>query len=63
MFYELFTHLKVSELTSIMCSIDNAIFNTYMPEELVFHRNGMDNTLLKGHKYCEFIIENKRSNK
>ena len=59
LFYELFTHLEVPELTSIMCSIDNAIFNTYLPEKLIFHRNGLNKTLLDGNEYCEFVIENK----
>lgn len=59
LFYELFTYLKVSELTSIMCSIDNAIFNSYLPERIVFHRNGLNKTILQGNKYCEFVIENK----
>ncbi len=58
-FYELFTYLKVPELISIMCSIDNAIFNTYLPEKLIFHRNGLNNTIPQGNKYCEFVIENK----
>jgi len=60
LFYELFSYLKVPELTTIFCSIDNAIFNSYLPEELVFHRNGLDRTLIKGYKYCEFVIENKQ---
>ena len=58
-FLELFTYLKVPELTSVMCSIDNAIFNTYLPEELIFHRNGLNKTMLQEHKYCEFVIEKK----
>jgi L-2-amino-thiazoline-4-carboxylic acid hydrolase-like protein len=58
-FYELFLYLQVPELTSIMCSIDNAIFNTYLPEKLIFHRNGLNNTMPQGNKYCEFVIENK----
>lgn len=56
-FYELFSYLKVPELIEIMCSIDNAIFNTYLPETLVFHRNGLNNTIPLGNKYCEFVIE------
>lgn len=60
LFHELFTHLKVPELTSIFCSIDNAIFNTYLPEELTFHRNGLNNTFVQGNKYCEFVIENNK---
>jgi hypothetical protein len=56
-FYELFNYLNVPELTSIMCSIDNAIFNTYLPDELIFHRNGLNKTIYHGNKYCEFVIE------
>jgi len=59
LFHEFFTYLKVPELTSIMCSVDNAIFNTYLPEKLIFHRNGINKTLLNGHEYCEFVIEKK----
>ena len=58
-FYELFTYLKVPELTLIMCSIDNAIFNTYLPEKIIFHRNGLNNTIPQGNKYCEFVVESK----
>jgi hypothetical protein len=59
LFYELFTCLKVPELTSIMCSIDNAIFNSYLPEKLVFHRNGLNKTMFHGNEFCEFVLENK----
>ncbi len=59
MFYNLFLHLGVPELTKIMCSIDNAIFNTYMPEELIFHRDSLANRIVDGRKECLFIIENK----
>lgn len=58
LFHEIFTHLKVPELTSIFCSIDNAIFNSYLPEELTFHRNGLNKTFVQGNKFCEFVIEN-----
>jgi L-2-amino-thiazoline-4-carboxylic acid hydrolase len=58
MFYEIFTYLKVPELTQIICSIDNAIFNTYLPEKLTFHRNGINKTLAQGNDICEFVIEN-----
>lgn len=35
---EAFTELGVPELTTVMCEMDNAIFNTYLPEEVSFHR-------------------------
>jgi hypothetical protein len=59
LFFELFNSLDVQELTSIMCSIDNAIFNSYLPERIVFHRNGLYKTIFHGNKYCEFVLENK----
>jgi hypothetical protein len=57
LFFEFFTELKIPELTTIMCSIDNAIFSSYMPEELVFHRNGLNNTIAAGAKECTFVID------
>jgi len=59
LFYELFSYLEVPELTSIMCSIDNAIFNSYLPEKVIFHRNGLNRTIPAGNGYCEFVIENR----
>jgi len=38
MFYSLFEKLGVPELTSTMCSVDNAIFNFYLPNSIVFSR-------------------------
>jgi predicted hydrocarbon binding protein len=58
LFYEFFSSLGVPELTSVMCSIDNAIFNSYLPEKITFHRNGIGRSFVEGHKYCEFVIEN-----
>lgn len=58
LFLEFFTQLGVRELTSIYCSVDNAIFNSYMPEKLTFHRNGLCHTKYENHKNCEFVIEN-----
>ena len=60
LFHELFSQLGVPELTSIMCSIDNAIFNTYLPEKLTFHRNGLHNTIADGKEFCDFVIENNK---
>ncbi len=58
LFFELFNYLEVPELTSIMCSIDNAIFNTYLPDKITFHRNGIHNTMPEGAIECTFVLEN-----
>lgn len=57
MFYEFFKYLGVPELTRIMCSIDNAIFNSYLPEKIIFHRNGVNNRMVDGASECMFVME------
>ncbi|MEA3346916.1 MAG: L-2-amino-thiazoline-4-carboxylic acid hydrolase [Candidatus Auribacterota bacterium] len=55
----LFKRLGVPELTRIMCNVDNALYNIYSPDKVLFHRNGPGHTIFEGCKYCEFICENK----
>ena len=55
----LFKRLGVPELTRIMCNVDNALYNIYCPDKVLFHRNGQGNTIFEGNKYCEFFCENK----
>lgn len=57
LFYEFFNKLGIKELTSIMCSVDNAIFGSYMGDELIFHRRGKENTIFNGKSECRFVIE------
>ena len=45
------------ELTRIMCEVDNAIFNSYLPEQVTFHRNGLGNRLADGAAVCHFVLE------
>lgn len=59
LFLEFFIHLGIPELTKIFCSIDNAIFSTYLPNKVVFFRNGINDTMADGARECSFIIENK----
>jgi hypothetical protein len=59
MFFEFFTHLGAPELTKIMCAADNAIFNSYLPDEIVFHRR-VGQTIADGAPECEFCIERTR---
>ncbi|PKN70106.1 MAG: hypothetical protein CVU54_06855 [Deltaproteobacteria bacterium HGW-Deltaproteobacteria-12] len=53
-FMEVFSGLGVPELTRVICSIDNAIFNTYLPEEIIFHRNGIGHRIADHAPFCEF---------
>jgi len=57
MFNELYTQIGTPELTKLMCEVDNAIFNTYLPEEVTFHRNGIGNRIADGASICHFVIE------
>ena len=59
LFLEFFTSLGVPELTKIFCSIDNALFSSYLPDKVVFYRNGVNATMADGAKECSFVIENK----
>jgi hypothetical protein len=57
MFHELYTELEMPELTRLMCEVDNAIFNSYLPEKVTFHRNGLGNRLVDGAPACHFVLE------
>lgn len=59
MFKDEFSKLSMPELTTVMCAIDNVIFNTYLPDKVYFHRNGNGNTIIDGMEYCTFICENR----
>ena len=58
MFKEEFSRLGMSELTTVMCEINNIIFNAYLPDKVHFHRNGANNTIINGMNYCNFVCEN-----
>ena len=53
-FMEAFSALGVPELTRVICVIDNAVFNTYLPDEIVFHRNGTGHRIVDQAPFCEF---------
>lgn len=58
MFFEFFTNMGAPELTRIMCAADNAIFNTYLPNEIIFER-GVGETMPEGALECHFCIRKK----
>ena len=55
MYHELTTSLGMSELTPVVCQIDNAAFNSYLPDKVVFSRGGPGNRISDGKKECNFI--------
>jgi len=56
LFYEFFNMLGVAELTSIMCAVDNAVFNCYLPNEIIFERK-YGETIAEGNDFCSFCIK------
>ncbi len=40
LFHELAVSLGIPEITPMVCQIDNAVFNAYLPDQMIFHRGG-----------------------
>lgn len=57
LYHELTTSLGVPEMTPIICQIDNAAFNSYLPDEVRFHRGGPAHRIADGAKECRFVLE------
>lgn len=58
LFYDFFNHLNIPEMTEAVCSIDNIIFNCYLPEDITFHRRGVQQRISDGNPFCRFVVEN-----
>jgi hypothetical protein len=54
-YHELATSLGVPELTPVVCQIDNAAFNSYLPDRVVFQRGGVGRRIADGAKECSFV--------
>lgn len=57
LYHELATSVGVPEITPIVCQIDNAGFNSYMPDKLRFHRGGPGHRISDGATECQFVWE------
>lgn len=57
MIHDFLSRLGVPELTEPFCSLDNALYNAYLPNEMTFDRGGKANTIEKGNPFCQFIYE------
>jgi hypothetical protein len=57
MYHELAVSLGMPELTPIICQVDNAIFNAYLPDEVQFYRGGPHRRIADGASECNFIWE------
>ena len=43
------------ELLGTLCSVDNALYNTYAPDRITFTRGGAARTIARGNATCDFI--------
>ncbi len=55
MFHELAISLSVPELTPVVCQIDNAMFNSYLPDEMTFDRGLLGGRIADGKRECNFV--------
>ncbi len=55
LYHELAVSLGVPEIVPIVCQIDNAVFNTYLPDLVTFHRGGLNRRIADGDTECHFI--------
>lgn len=54
-FFDAFTALGMPELTTVSCEVDNAIFNVYSPDRIVFTREGAGRRIADGAGECSFV--------
>jgi hypothetical protein len=57
LYHELATSVGVPEITPVICQIDNAAFNAYLPNRVIFHRGGPGNRIADGKSACRFVWE------
>jgi hypothetical protein len=55
LYRELTTALGIPELTPVVCQVDNAGFNSYLPDKVVFNRGGPNHRIADGKKECNFV--------
>lgn len=57
LYHELAVSVGVPEITPIVCQIDNAGFNSYLPDRMLFHRGGPGHRISDGAPECRFVWE------
>jgi len=55
--HDLLKKMGIPELTESYCAIDNGLYNTYLPNEIIFHRGGLGKTIASGAPFCQYIYE------
>lgn len=44
-------------MTPVVCQIDNAMFNSYLPDEMTFDRGLLGGRIADGKRECNFVWE------
>lgn len=57
MFHEFATSAGIPEMTPVVCQIDNAMFNSYLPDEMMFDRGLLGGRIADGKRECNFVWE------
>lgn len=57
MFHEFAISVGIPEMTPIVCQIDNAMFNSYLPDEMTFDRGLLGGRIADGKRECNFVWE------
>ncbi len=55
MFHELVVSVGIPAKTPIVCQIDNAMFNSYLPDEMTFDRGLLRGRIADGKAECNFV--------
>ncbi len=57
MFYEFAISVGIPEMTPVVCQIDNAMFNSYLPDEMTFDRGLLGGRIADGKRERNFVWE------
>ena len=57
LFHEFAVSIGAREMTPIVCQIDNAMFNSYLPDTMTFDRGLLGGRIADGKKACNFVWE------
>ncbi len=61
MFHEFAVSVGIPELTPVVCQIDNAMFSSYLPDEMTFDRGGIGCRIADCKRECNFVWELRRA--
>ena len=57
MFHEFAISVGIPEMTPVVCQIDNAMFNSYLPDKMTFDRGLLGGRIADGKRVCNFVWE------